>query len=108
MSPEEIIAMSTPSQVARPTVLLAADPAERVGLVRALPDGGFAVTEADEAAEALRRAAADRPHVVLLGAPAGSLAPSEVGRRLRADPATANIPVVLLSTEGDRGADGLS
>jgi PAS domain S-box-containing protein len=108
MSPEEFIAMSTSGQVPRPTVLLAADAAERIGLVRALADGGFSVTEADEADEALRRAAADRPHVVLLGAPCGSLAPSEVGRRLRADPATANIPVVLLAPEGDRGADGLS
>src|SRR5438309_1140312 len=98
--------MSSPGQAQRATVLLAVtDPAERAGLARTLAEGGLGVTEAAGAAEALRRAAGDRPQLVLLGAPPGDPAAAEVCRRLGADPATAGIPVVLLAGEGGRNGD---
>jgi signal transduction histidine kinase len=89
--------MSTPGPAS--VLLVAADAAERGGLARVLADGGLAVTEAASADEALRRAADQPPHLVLLHTSQSDLPPTEVCRRLRADPATAAVPVLLLSGE---------
>jgi PAS domain S-box-containing protein len=100
--------MSTSVQAQRATVLLAAsDPAERAGLARLLAEGGLGVAEAAAAAEALRRATAERPQLILLGESLRDVAPDEVGRALRADPATAAIPVLALSGGADlNGTEG--
>src|SRR3569833_840934 len=56
--------------------------------------------------EALESAARRRPDVIVLDVQMPSMDGIEVLRRLRADPATATIPVILLSGEalGDEGA----
>jgi signal transduction histidine kinase len=94
--------MSTRGQPQRATVLLATGDAElRVGLARVLAAGGLGVSEAAGADEALRRAAGERPQLVLLAAPLGDLTPDEVARRLGADPATGALPVLLLPGADD-------
>jgi CheY-like chemotaxis protein len=95
--------MSTRGQPQRATVLVAtADAAARAELAAVLTAGGLGVTEAAGADEALRRAAGERPQLVLLGPQLGGPTPAEVCRLLRADPATAGIPVLLLADENDR------
>jgi signal transduction histidine kinase len=64
---------------------------------RLLNAAGFEVVEADSGAEALRQAAAARPHLVLLDVNLPDLDGYEVCRRLKADPTTAIIPVLHLS-----------
>jgi PAS domain S-box-containing protein len=77
------------------------DPDERAGLARVLAGSGLGVAEAADAPAALRRAADERPHLVLLGASLPGLPRAEVCRRLKADPATADIPVLLLPDDAD-------
>ena len=93
--------MSTRGQPQRATVLLATgDGALRARLARVLAGGGLAVTEAAEADEVLRRAAGERPLLVLLGAPLGDLLPAEVGRRLGAGPRHRRHPGPALARRG--------
>jgi PAS domain S-box-containing protein len=94
--------MSTQRQAQRATVLVVAkDPAERAGLARALTADGLGVTDAADAAEVVRRAAAEKPQLILLGTSLLNSGRDEVCRGLRADHATAAIPVLLLSGAGD-------
>ncbi|HEX5270886.1 MAG TPA: response regulator [Gemmataceae bacterium] len=89
--------MSTRGEPQRATVLLATgDAALRAGLAGALAGGGFGVSETESADEALRRAARDAPQLVLLAPPLAPLGPEECARRLRGEPATAAVPVLLL------------
>jgi signal transduction histidine kinase len=84
---------------------------------RLLRQAGFDVVEAATGAETLRRAVATQPHVVLLDVRLVDLDGDEVCGRLKAHPATAGIPVLLLSADGradaehlpgvDAGADGV-
>jgi PAS domain S-box-containing protein len=90
--------MSTPGSAPPAKVLLAAaDPAERLRLARLLANAGLAVIEATATDEALRQVAAGRPQLVLLGELPGDPGASKIRRRLVEDPATAAIPVLLLS-----------
>jgi two-component system, cell cycle sensor histidine kinase and response regulator CckA len=94
--------MSTRAQPQSATVLLATgDAVTRAGLASALTGSGIHVTEAAGADEVLRRVADERPKLVLLAAPLGDVPPVEVSRRLRADPATAGIPVLVLPGEDE-------
>src|SRR5947209_7634862 len=91
------------------------DESNRFLLGQILRHEGFRVQEAATGGEALLLAAA-RPDLVLLDVQLPDLSGFEVCDRLKADPATAAIPVLHLSavyTEGrdraqglDRGADG--
>jgi PAS domain S-box-containing protein len=82
------------------------DPASRYALTQALQKAGFRVREAASDRDALRLAAAERPDLVLLDAnPAGDLDGMEVCRRLKADPATAATPVLLVSAATAHGED---
>jgi PAS domain S-box-containing protein len=82
------------------------DPTSRYALTQALQKAGFRVREADSGRDVLRLAAAERPDLVLLDAnPAGDLDGMEVGRRLKADPATAATPVLLVSAATAHGED---
>jgi len=88
----------------------------RYARTKLLQQAGFDVVEADTGAAALRQAIQARPHVVLLDVKLPDVDGYEVCRRLKADPATAPIPVLHLSaahrTAGDHargldaGADG--
>jgi signal transduction histidine kinase len=90
--------------------------ASRYAIGRTLRQASFRVIEADTGAEALRRAQADAPDLILLDVKLPDIDGFEVSRRLKADPATASIPVLQItatysSTEHwaqalNAGADG--
>ena len=68
---------------------------------------GFTVDTAMNGEEALARVAAERPNLVLLDVMMPGMDGYEVCRRLRADPATAGLPVIMvtaLDKESDREA----
>ena len=61
--------------------------------------GGFAVTTAGSGEEGLRLAIAERPDAILLDVMMPGLDGPRMFAHLRADPATADIPVVLLTAK---------
>lgn len=61
--------------------------------------GGFSVTTAGSAEEGLRLATAERPDAILLDVMMPGLDGPTMFARLRAEPATAGIPVVLLTAK---------
>jgi two-component system, OmpR family, alkaline phosphatase synthesis response regulator PhoP len=66
----------------------------------ALKRNGFGVTTAMDGEEALRAVAATAPHLVLLDLIMPKIQGFEVLRSIKADPATAAIPVIVLSNLG--------
>ncbi len=66
----------------------------------ALKRQGFTVLPAVDGEEALRMARAETPDIVLLDLIMPKLQGFEVLRSLKADPATAKIPVIILSNLG--------
>jgi len=66
----------------------------------ALKRQGFTVLPAVDGEEALRMARAEAPDIVLLDLIMPKLQGFEVLRALKADPATASIPVIILSNLG--------
>lgn len=61
---------------------------------------GYAVVTAADGEEALRQAAAEAPDLILLDLIMPKLQGFEVLRRLKGDPGTAGIPVIVLSNLG--------
>ena len=90
--------------------------ASRYAIGRTLRQAGFRVIEADTGMEALRRARADAPDLIMLDVKLPDIDGFEVSRRLKADMETASIPVLQItatysSTEHwaqalNAGADG--
>jgi signal transduction histidine kinase len=90
--------------------------ASRYAIGRTLRQAGFRVIEADTGMEALRRARADAPDLIMLDVKLPDIDGFEVSRRLKADVETASIPVLQItatynSTEHwaqalNAGADG--
>ncbi len=79
------------------TVLVVEDDAEIIAFVEmALEDAGYRVATAVGAA-ALPLAHSLHPDVILLDLQMPEMGGDEVSRRLRADPATAAIPIVVMS-----------
>ena len=66
-----------------------------------LERGGYQVTRATTGPEALRQLRAAPPDLVILDLMLPELDGLEVCRRLRADPATATLPVIMLTAKGD-------
>ncbi len=75
---------------------------------------GYAVLVAGDGVEGLERAQADHPDLVVLDVMMPKMDGLEVARRLKADPGTASIPILLLSAKAqevdlragsDTGAD---
>jgi CheY-like chemotaxis protein len=82
----------------RPLVVVADDEADIVTLVGAvLSKAGFDVLEASNGVEALELVRAHRPRLVVLDIAMPELDGMEVLRLVRADPETADLPVILLS-----------
>lgn len=82
----------------RTRILVVDDHRQNVDLLARHLDGlGYAVATADSGPEALERVAAGRPDVVLLDIAMPGMSGLEVLRRLRAEPATADLPVILVS-----------
>ncbi len=77
-------------------------------LVDDLTDDGFEVISAHDGAEALEKIYKEQPDVVLLDLMMPVLNGYEVLQELRSNPATANLPVVMLTavspTEGEQAA----
>jgi CheY-like chemotaxis protein len=81
-----------------PTVLLVDDEPDNIELLtRRLGRKGFAVVPALSAAEALAKAASEKPDVVLMDLKMPVVDGFEATRRLKADPATAHLPVIALT-----------
>lgn len=76
------------------------DPVVRAVLDTALQDEGYRVVSAVDGG-AIEAAGRYRPAVVLLDLTMPEMDGAEVSRRLRADPATAAIPIILMSAEPD-------
>lgn len=82
----------------RSLVLIADDDADILLLVRAvLERSGHEVVAASDGAEALASVRARKPDLVVLDIAMPEVDGLEVLRRLRADPTTSELPVVLLS-----------
>jgi CheY-like chemotaxis protein len=89
---------SPASQSTRPTVLVCDDEPVLRMLVRAtLDQGGYTVIEACDGDEALARTLSHRPDLILLDMMMPGRSGSDVLRALRADPLTAETPVIMLT-----------
>jgi CheY-like chemotaxis protein len=71
--------------------------ASRYAIGRTLRQGGFRVIEAGTGMDALARARHDTPDLILLDVKLPDIDGFEVSRRLKADPATASIPVLQIT-----------
>ena len=97
-------------------ILLVDDEPRNVRLLAAVLEAdGFTVTSASSGPEMLERVRADSPDLVLLDVHMRGMNGYEVCRRLREDPATAFLPVVMITASGsearvdaiEAGADDL-
>lgn len=80
------------------TILIVDDePAIRLLLREALESSGHRVLEAEDGVRGLATARSERPDAVLLDMALPRLSGLEVCRRLRDDPGTASMPVLLIS-----------
>jgi DNA-binding response OmpR family regulator len=78
------------------------DPAIRLIAKVALKRAGFAVTLANDGGEALEMVRTDRPEVILLDWMMPDMDGPEVCRRLKADSACADIPVIFLTARSQQ------
>jgi CheY-like chemotaxis protein len=72
----------------------------RKAAVATLKQRGFGVVTASDGEEALRQAAAELPDLILLDLIMPKIQGFEVLRRLKQNPSTAEIPVIVLSNLG--------
>jgi class 3 adenylate cyclase/CheY-like chemotaxis protein len=87
----------------QPRILVVDDTPQNVRLLEAiLIPRGFAVVTASSGQQALDRVAEGLPDIVLLDIMMPGMDGHEVCRRLRADPATALLPVVMVTASGDQ------
>jgi adenylate cyclase len=85
------------------TILVVDDLPQNVRLLEAiLIPRGYQVVAANSGAEALERVAAERVELVLLDILMPEMDGYEVCRRLRADPATSFLPVVMITASGEQ------
>ncbi len=77
------------------------EPDIRALVVHHLKREGYQVSAASSGAEALRQVQAAAPDLVLLDLMMPAMDGLEVCRRLRQDPATASLPIVMLTAKGD-------
>lgn len=90
---------------AAPLILIVDDSAPaRFALAELLRDAGYQFAFAEEGPAALQLAAKLRPDLILLDVMLPGLDGFEVCRRLRADPALAEIPVIMLTVLDDQAA----
>ena len=86
----------------RQKILLVDDEAEsREGLARALRGKGYDVVEVGTGSEALARAKGEWPSLIILDIVLPDIPGTEVFERLRKDPITKAIPVLLLTAKPD-------
>ncbi len=86
----------------KPKILLVDDEAEaRSGLARALKAKGYEVVEVGTGTEALSRAKGEWPALIILDIVLPDISGIEVFKKLRADPITRAVPVLLLTAKPD-------
>ncbi len=85
------------ARAARRVLVVDDEPEIRTLVDRALTSRGYEVETAPDGEEALARVASHRPAIVLLDAMLPRIHGFEVARRLRADPRTRDIPVVMMT-----------
>ncbi|HEX9712825.1 MAG TPA: ATPase, T2SS/T4P/T4SS family [Actinomycetota bacterium] len=96
---------SSPFADGVPRVLLVDDDPELCAMLKTLLSPEFDVTTAGTAEEALRRAPVDRPDLILLDLLLPDQSGTAVAEALRAQVATASIPIVMLTGEADEDAE---
>jgi putative two-component system response regulator len=87
----------------RPTILVVDDTPQNLAVMRDLLEGQYQVKLAPSGARALKIAAASPPDLILLDVMMPDMDGYEVCRRLKADPATHEIPVIFLTARGESG-----
>ena len=80
------------------------EPSVREMLAIALKMAGFEVSEADNASTALNQVASSLPDVMLIDWMMPQMSGLELCRRLRRNPDTARIPLILLTARGEENA----
>jgi two-component system, cell cycle response regulator DivK len=89
-----------------PSVLVIEDNPVNLELVTAiLEEEGCQVLAAEAPAVGLRLAAAERPDLIVMDVQLPGMTGYEAMRRLKADPATAVIPVVVVTAQAMRGEE---
>lgn len=92
----------TASSARKKKILIADDQNTVLMLERMmLSQAGFDVSEAHDGEEALTRAAADKPDLILLDVTMPKMDGYEACRRLRARPETRDVPIVLVTTRSE-------
>jgi diguanylate cyclase (GGDEF)-like protein len=79
------------------------DPLIRHIVVTALAKDGYAINEADSGAEGLAQASASQPDLILLDVMMPDVDGYEICFKLRSNPLTVNIPIVMLTALGEIG-----
>jgi two-component system phosphate regulon response regulator PhoB len=88
------------SEAVKPKILVVDDEPEAVELVEFnLKQAGFAVVTAADGAEALKKARAELPGLIVLDLMLPEVDGLEVCKMLRRDPATAAIPIVMVTAK---------
>jgi CheY-like chemotaxis protein len=82
----------------RKTILIVEDEADEVAYLTALfTDNGFAVVSAANGQEGLEKARSGRPHLITLDISMPAESGVRMFRELQNDPATADIPVIIIT-----------
>jgi DNA-binding response OmpR family regulator/DNA-binding CsgD family transcriptional regulator len=98
MTKPNLLLPQLPAHGAADVVLIVDDVPDNLALLHdALDDSGYTVLVATNGEQALQTAARARPDIVLLDALMPGMDGFEVARRLKADPATAAIPIVFMT-----------
>lgn len=88
----------------KPRILITEDEGALVAMLRYnLEKEGYRVDEAADGGEALLKVAEAPPDLILLDWMLPSLSGIEVCRQLRRNPATRNIPIIMLTARGEEG-----
>lgn len=103
--------MSTKGLLNQPVALVVDDEPDLVELVSYnLEQAGFRVVAASNGFDAIRQASLHNPNIIILDVMMPEITGTEVARRLRSNPKTSAIPIIMLTaraTDGDQIA-GLS
>lgn len=98
---------ASPSSDGKPHVLFVDDDPSLIQLAHAMFDDDFHVLDATSGEEAIRRAAVERPDLILLDLHMPDLSGIEVAKRLRASAATSMIPLIMLTGDDSGEIEGL-
>lgn len=87
----------------QPKILIVDDTPKNIKLLEAvLMPRGYALASAGSGSEALERVASERPDLILLDIVMPGMDGYEVCRRLREDPATRLLPIVMITASGEQ------